>query len=107
MGIPLFAFCVKRSYEDQKQMVLNGASRDLPNDGMWPHMGYAVDIIHSTLGYGLPDKGWLLLGHLGKEVAQQLGIKIVWGGDWKSLVDRPHWELADWKKRVQESILYE
>lgn len=29
-----------------------------------------------------------------KEVAQRLGIVITWGGDWKSIVDRPHFELS-------------
>lgn len=26
-------------------------------------------------------------------VAESLGINVVWGGSWESLVDKPHWEL--------------
>ena len=29
-----------------------------------------------------------------KTIAQQKGIKISWGGDWKTFKDRPHFELA-------------
>ena len=28
-----------------------------------------------------------------KRVAAELGIDVKWGGDWKSFVDMPHWEL--------------
>lgn len=29
--------------------------------------------------------------------ARELGIGLTWGGDWKSLKDWPHFELANWK----------
>ncbi len=29
-----------------------------------------------------------------KEVANKLGIAVVWGGDWKSFKDGPHFELS-------------
>lgn len=29
-----------------------------------------------------------------KRKAEELGIKIVWGGDWKTFKDLPHWELG-------------
>jgi peptidoglycan L-alanyl-D-glutamate endopeptidase CwlK len=28
-----------------------------------------------------------------KSIAKELNVKIEWGGDWKSIVDLPHWEL--------------
>lgn len=27
------------------------------------------------------------------EVAESLGIDVIWGGNWETLVDKPHWEL--------------
>lgn len=68
--------------------------------------GHAVDIypfydgIVQT-GYGL-DKAaekvliarQILLGSHIKAEAKRLKISITWGGDWKSLVDRPHFELS-------------
>ena len=32
-----------------------------------------------------------------KAVAAKMAIAIVWGGDWHSIIDRPHFELANWK----------
>lgn len=34
-----------------------------------------------------------LAAHI-KQTAKKLGIKIAWGGDWKTFIDRPHYELA-------------
>jgi peptidoglycan L-alanyl-D-glutamate endopeptidase CwlK len=30
-----------------------------------------------------------------KECAEELGTEVQWGGDWKTFVDMPHWELVD------------
>jgi hypothetical protein len=30
-----------------------------------------------------------------KAHADKLGIPIVWGGDWVTIVDMPHYEMAD------------
>jgi putative secretion activating protein len=32
-------------------------------------------------------------GHI-KAVAKEMGLEIVWGGDWKTLYDTPHYELV-------------
>ena len=62
-----------------------------------PHnYGLAVDIIHGTKAWDLTRKQWEIVGHMGKEVAAQLGVKVVWGGDWK-FYDPAHWELANWR----------
>ncbi len=34
-----------------------------------------------------------------KGKAAVLGLKIKWGGDFKSFKDMPHWELLDWETR--------
>jgi hypothetical protein len=99
MGIPLFAHCIVRSYEDQMAAYVRGASRDSPADGLWPHMAFAVDIIHGTLAYmdrPIVYHAWEIIGHLGKEVAHSMDIKIDWGGDWKRR-DAAHFELKGWK----------
>ncbi|UIB81378.1 hypothetical protein [Flyfo microvirus Tbat2_88] len=102
LGIPLFPVDMVRTYDDQASAYARGVSRDSPADGLWPHMGFAVDIIHGTMGYmdgpRIPQ-GWSIIGHLGKEVANSMDIKISWGGDWK-FYDPAHWEIADWKEHV-------
>lgn len=100
LGIPLFPLCIVRTREDQASAYVRGASRDSPEDGLWPHMAFAVDIIHGTLGYmdrPIIFHAWEIVGHLGKEVAASMDIKIEWGGDWKWR-DAAHFELKGWKE---------
>lgn len=33
------------------------------------------------------------MGAVMKAAARSVGVKITWGGDWKSFVDRPHFEV--------------
>lgn len=33
------------------------------------------------------------MGRVMKDAAKKVGVAIVWGGDWKSFVDRPHFEI--------------
>lgn len=99
LGIPLYPHTIVRTYDDQMAAWVRGVTRDVPNDGKWPHRFAAVDIIHGKLGWmdrpAIPH-AWDIIGHLGKEVAHSMGIKIVWGGDWK-FYDPAHFELEGWK----------
>ena len=54
--------------------------------------GHAVDLYPLPVQYSDPKPYIELSKHI-KSVANKLNIKIRWGGDFKSLVDRPHWEL--------------
>lgn len=99
LGIPLFPACIVRTYDDQASAYARGVSRDSPVDGLWPHRFAAVDIIHGTLGYmdaPVIPNAWRLIGHLGKEVATSMSLKIVWGGDWR-FYDPAHFEIEGWK----------
>lgn len=101
LGIPLFAHCVVRGATTQDRLYRQGFSK--AKAGHSPHnYGCAVDLVHGTKAWALTQKQWLILGHLGHEVARQIGVKIAWGGDWKEpgqLLgwDPAHWELADWR----------
>ena len=33
-----------------------------------------------------------------KAIAAKVNIDIVWGGDWHSIIDRPHFELSNWRE---------
>ncbi|WHA39893.1 M15 family metallopeptidase [Agrobacterium larrymoorei] len=96
LGIPLFPHCIVRDYEDQAVAFVKGVTKDSPEDGLWPHRFAAVDIIHGTRAWDLTRQEWAIIGHLGKEVAISMSIKIEWGGDWK-FYDPAHFELKDWK----------
>jgi len=67
------------------------SNHQLKADGL----GYAVDLYPFVNGkVQLNDKANLrkIANHI-KETAKRLGYNIEWGGDWKSFVDLPHFEL--------------
>ena len=43
--------------------------------------GNVIELVHCTLGRRLSDRQWAVVGHVGQEVAGQLGVDVVWGGD--------------------------
>lgn len=96
LGVPMFAHTVVRTYEQQLAEFQQGDSKDSPKDGLWPHKGTAIDYVHSTKAWGLSDKQWQMIGHIGKEVAKAQGVALTWGGDWK-FYDPAHWEITGWK----------
>lgn len=96
LGVPVFAHCVIRTSAEQDALFVQGNSK--ARGGQSPHnYGFAVDIVHSVSAWEIPAHAWAMIGHVGKEVAASLGVKVQWGGDW-SFYDPAHWELADWRK---------
>jgi len=96
-----------RTKERQKQLVESGASRTLNSRHL---TGHAVDLV--PIGpNGKAAFDWPLYNRLGpavKQAAEKEGVQIVWGGDWKSFKDGPHFELDrkaypdnDWKSNQQ------
>jgi len=92
-----------RSEERQRQLVTQGASRTMNSRHL---TGHAVDLL--PIGpNGRAAFDWPLYHRLApavKAAAEAEGVKIVWGGDWKSFKDGPHFELdhnvypaSDWK----------
>ena len=95
LGVPMFAHCFVRSDEEQNSLYVRGLSK--ARAGQSPHnYGLAVDIVHGTKAWDLTRKQWEIVGHVGKEVARQLGLDVEWGGDW-SFYDPAHWQLANWR----------
>lgn len=56
--------------------------------------GRAVDIVFDSPKPWAESHPWATVGMVGKSVAIALGLKLSWGGDWKGMVDRPHWEVS-------------
>lgn len=92
-----------RTVDRQKQLVAQGASRTMNSRHI---TGHAVDLL--PIGpNGRAAFDWPLYHKLApavKAAAEAEGVKIVWGGDWKSFKDGPHFELdrnvypeSDWK----------
>lgn len=97
--VPMIVSECYRSRSDQQKALAAGRSRAKP--GLSPHQyGLAVDVVHAVRGWELTRKEWGIVGALGKEQARRMGLKVTWGGDFKSLYDPAHWELEDWKNRA-------
>lgn len=81
-----------RTKERQAQLVKAGASQTMNSKHL---VGRAVDLAAVVDGEVRWD--WPLYAKLAtsmKAAAKELNTPIVWGGDWKSLKDGPHFELA-------------
>lgn len=80
-----------RSPVRQAALVKAGASRTLKSRHL---TGHAVDV--AALVDGAVRWDWPLYGRIAaafKAEAERLGVPIIWGGDWTSLRDGPHFEL--------------
>jgi len=81
-----------RTAERQRQLVAAGASRTMNSRHL---TGHAVDL--AALVDGKVRWDWPLYHKLAasvKQAAAERNVAIVWGGDWKTFPDGPHFELA-------------
>lgn len=108
-NVPVFAHNMIRDLAHQQRLYDQGVSKATP--GKSPHQyGCAVDIVHGIKAWDLTEQQWRVMGHVGHELAAQLGIKVVWGGNDgpgdKFAWDPAHWQLANWrdvKKRMDDA----
>jgi peptidoglycan LD-endopeptidase CwlK len=80
-----------RTLERQRELLAAGASRTLKSRHI---TGHAVDIapwIAGTIRWDWPP--FYKLADAMKAAAAEQGTSIVWGGDWRTFKDGPHFEL--------------
>ena len=80
-----------RSKQRQIELVNKGASKTLNSRHI---TGHAVDVV-ALIG-GSVRWDWPLYEKISeafKQASKELSISIVWGGDWKTFKDGPHFEL--------------
>ncbi len=99
LAVPFIVVEGLRSRERQERLVAIGASRTMNSRHL---TGHAVDLAYwLDDGDGTPEAGevrwdWPLAHKLAaamKAAAAAEGVALVWGGDWKSFPDGPHFEL--------------
>lgn len=81
-----------RSVERQKQLVAKGASKTMNSKHI---VGRAIDlapVIDGEVRWDWPP--FYKIAKAMKQAASELGIVIVWGGDWRTFKDGPHFELG-------------
>lgn len=80
-----------RSEKRQRELVKAGASRTMNSRHL---TGHAVDL--GAIVGGKVRWDWPLYHKIAaamKEASAYLGVPIVWGGDWRTFKDGPHFEL--------------
>lgn len=80
-----------RTVTRQKELFRAGASRTMNSRHL---TGHALDVAAWVAGSVRWD--WPLYGQIAgafKQAALERGVKLVWGGDWTSFKDGPHFEL--------------
>lgn len=80
-----------RTQERQKQLYAEGKSQTMNSRHL---TGDAVDVVAYVSGavsWDLPL--YRKISEAFKQAGQELNTPIEWGGDWKTLVDGPHFQL--------------
>lgn len=91
-----------RTKEDQDIRFYQGTSRvKWPNSKHNTFPAKAIDIwpwpVPRTASGELDSSSreWNTLAGIVMDKAQELGVNLVWGGTWTSIVDKPHFELKE------------
>ncbi|ARQ01875.1 M15 family metallopeptidase [Pseudorhodoplanes sinuspersici] len=97
-----------RTTERQKQLVAKGASQTMNSRHIKAANGFGHAVDLAPLINGQVSWDWPLyhkLCPIVKDAAEQEGVAIEWGGDWKQFKDGPHWQLP-WSKYPGKSMGY-
>lgn len=80
-----------RSIDRQRELVRQKKSRTMNSRHL---TGHAVDIAPLVDGsVSWTWKYYYPLAEAVKQAAEDVGVPIEWGGDWRSFKDGPHWQL--------------
>lgn len=82
-----------RTLERQKQLLSEKKTQTLKSYHL---QGKAIDVVAYV--DGTISWEWSLYEKISKafkQAASELGVKITWGGDWKSFKDGPHFQLEE------------
>lgn len=93
--IPFAVIEGMRTIETQRKYVAKGASKTLKSRHL---TGHAIDIapmIDGKITWAWPV--YRNLAPIVKAAASAVGVKVEWGGDWRTFQDGPHWQLP-WKE---------
>lgn len=80
-----------RTLKRQEELVAAGASKTMKSRHL---TGHAVDLAACVGSQVRWD--WALYDKLNvamQAASRSCGVKVEWGGDWKSFKDGPHWQL--------------
>lgn len=82
-----------RTLETQKKYVVQGKSQTLNSRHL---IGQAVDLApveNGTIDWNNSKGQFDDVAKAMKQAAKELGVKITWGGNWQTFVDKPHFQI--------------
>jgi peptidoglycan L-alanyl-D-glutamate endopeptidase CwlK len=80
-----------RTVERQRELFANGASKTMNSRHLTGHAVDLVAYVGSEVRWDWPL--YHKIADAMKRAANSLGVPIVWGGDWRTFKDGPHFEL--------------
>lgn len=84
----------RRTLARQKLLKANGASKTLNSRHLTGHAVDLAPLVGNTVSWDWPI--YYKLAKIIKAAAVVESVPLVWGGDWRTFKDGPHWELP-WK----------
>lgn len=78
-----------RSRDRQKQLVAKGASKTMNSRHL---TGHAVDLAPWPIDWDDLSR-FKLVADAMKQASEELDVPVIWGGDWRTFYDGPHFEL--------------
>mgnify|MGYP000035119156 CR=1 FL=1 len=85
-----------RTEARQRELVASGASKTMNSRHLTGH-AFDIALIMDQGGITWQFEAYRNAASVFKDVAQELGIDLEWGGDWRSFKDGPHFQLS-WAK---------
>ena len=80
-----------RTRERQAELLSKGASKTLNSRHITGHAVDLAPVIGGEIRWDWPP--FYKIAEAMKAAAKELGVAIVWGGDWRTFKDGPHFEL--------------
>ena len=78
-----------RSRDRQKELVAKGASKTMNSRHL---TGHAVDLAPWPIDWNDLDR-FRQVADAMKQASEELDVPVIWGGDWRTFYDGPHFEL--------------
>lgn len=78
-----------RSRDRQKELFAKGASKTMNSRHL---TGHAVDLAPWPIDWNDLDR-FRQVADAMKQASEELDVPVIWGGDWRTFYDGPHFEL--------------
>ncbi len=80
-----------RTVERQRQLLTAGASRTMNSRHLTGHAVDVAALVGTDVRWDWPL--YKRIADVVKDKADELDVQIIWGGDWRTFRDGPHFEL--------------